>query len=66
MVECTPEMRRVELQSGDSAVVLASDGLWDVLSDSDAVGVLTRVRGSAPCLENLWNRLIAPNGDFAC
>lgn len=52
MVECTPEMRRVELQSGDSAVVLASDGLWDVLSDSDAVGVLTRVHRLCSLLGN--------------
>ena len=32
------------LQPGDSALVLASDGLWDVMSDSEVVGVLARVR----------------------
>jgi serine/threonine protein phosphatase PrpC len=43
-VECTPEVRRVELQPGDTAIVLASDGLWDVLSDSAAVAVVDKVR----------------------
>lgn len=43
----TFETSEGRLQAGDSAVVLASDGLWDVLSDSDAVGVLTRVRAPA-------------------
>ncbi len=47
VVECTPEMRRVELQAGDSALVLASDGLWDVLGDSEVVAVLARVRAHA-------------------
>ena len=32
VMDCTPEMRRVELQPGDFAVVLASDSLKDVLS----------------------------------
>ena len=31
-------------QAGDSALVLASDGLWDVMSDSEVVGILARVR----------------------
>lgn len=43
VVDCTPEMRRIELQPGDSAVVLATDGLWDVLSDSDVVSIVTKV-----------------------
>lgn len=43
MVDCTPEMRRVELQRGDFAIVLASDGLWDVLSDTELVAILQKV-----------------------
>ena len=44
LVECTPEVRRIEMQRGDVGVILASDGLWDVLSDSAAVNVLEEVR----------------------
>ena len=43
VVDCTPEMRRVELQPGDFAIVLASDGLWDVLSDTEVVTILQKV-----------------------
>ena len=46
-MDCTPEMRRVELQPGDFAIVLASDGLWDVLSDTEVVTILQKV--STPC-----------------
>lgn len=51
VVDCTPEMRRVELQPGDFAIALASDGLWDVLSDTEVVTVLQKVRPSShqPC-----------------
>ncbi|CAL8470335.1 g9877 [Coccomyxa elongata] len=44
VVDCTPEMRRIELQPGDSAVVMATDGLWDVLSDTDVVSIVTKTR----------------------
>jgi hypothetical protein len=44
LVECTPEVRRIELQRGDAGLILASDGLWDVLSDSAAVRVLDQAR----------------------
>jgi len=46
LVECMPEVRRIELQSGDTAIVLASDGLWDKVSDSDAISVIERVSPS--------------------
>ena len=61
VVDCTPEMRRVELQPGDFAIVLASDGLWDVLSDTEVVTVLQKVPPSSnePCYwRKLHNRLI--------
>ena len=31
-----PDVRTEELGSGDDVVILASDGLWDVLSNKDA------------------------------
>jgi serine/threonine protein phosphatase PrpC len=37
-VECEPDVKRLVLQPHrDTFVVLGSDGLWDVLSDTDAV-----------------------------
>ena len=48
-MDCTPEMRRVELQPGDFAIVLASDGLWDVLSDTEVVTILQKVRLHHSC-----------------
>jgi serine/threonine protein phosphatase PrpC len=42
-VECMPDMRRIELQPGDTALVLASDGLWDKVSDATAVSVIDKV-----------------------
>ncbi len=43
-VECMPDVRRIELQPGDTALVLASDGLWDKVSDTTVVAVLDKVR----------------------
>ncbi|GFR41712.1 hypothetical protein Agub_g2462, partial [Astrephomene gubernaculifera] len=36
-VECEPDVRRLVPRPGDNLVVLASDGLWDVMSDQEAV-----------------------------
>ncbi|KAL6761608.1 phosphatase 2C-like domain-containing protein, partial [Haematococcus lacustris] len=37
LVDATPEVVRTRLMPGDAFVVLASDGLWDVMTDQDAV-----------------------------
>ena len=37
LVECEPDVGRWSLQQGDSFAVLASDGLWDVMSNQQAV-----------------------------
>ena len=37
-MESEPDVRRIPLRGpGDSFVVLASDGLWDVMSDEEAI-----------------------------
>lgn len=61
LVECTPEVRRIELQRGDAGLILASDGLWDVLSDSAAVGVLDQAR--APVRVKISRRCISSCND---
>ncbi len=46
-MDCTPEVRSVELNPGDNAIVLATDGLWDVLSDVAVVELLGQVLSTA-------------------
>ncbi|BDA46808.1 probable Integrin-linked kinase-associated serine/threonine phosphatase 2C at C-terminar half [Coccomyxa sp. Obi] len=51
-VECEPEVRRVELQPADVALVLGSDGLWDKMSDTTAVAIVNKVKGKSQSLSN--------------
>ena len=52
-VTAEPDIVRRELQEGDEYVILASDGVWDKLSNQNAMGVVRdsiaqcrRARGS--------------------
>ena len=46
-MDCTPEVRSVELSPRDNAIVRATDGLWDVLLDVAVVELLGEVRPAA-------------------
>ncbi len=62
-VECMPDVGRVQLLPEDSMVIMASDGLWDVLSDQQAVET-AEVRP----LRHVRNHqdVSDPNGNFGC
>ena len=45
-VIAAPEVRRLRMRPGDAAIILASDGLWDVMDDSEAVDVVEQVRSA--------------------
>lgn len=45
-VSSEPDVHRVRLQPGDGFVVLASDGLWDVCSDQEAIDLVGSVLAS--------------------
>lgn len=40
LVECEPDVTRHHLTPDDKFILLASDGLWDVLTDQEAVDVV--------------------------
>lgn len=39
LTEVEPDVNQLRLRPEDAFVILASDGLWDVLEDSDAVAI---------------------------
>lgn len=47
LVSCEPEIRRYRIKPEDSFVLLACDGIWDVLSDEEAAAIV-RERLSEP------------------
>jgi protein phosphatase PTC1 len=57
-VTAEPHVVTVELQQGDSHVVLACDGLWDVLSDQDVCDLIRDMPEDTSCL-NIAKHLIA-------
>lgn len=38
-MECEPDIGHTKLGPGDSFVILASDGLWDVMDDQTACNI---------------------------
>jgi serine/threonine protein phosphatase PrpC len=39
-VICAPDVRQVDLGPEDQAVVMASDGVWDMVDDQNAVNIV--------------------------
>ncbi|CAO1948528.1 unnamed protein product [Urochloa humidicola] len=50
-VVAEPAVTRVALHAGCEFIVIASDGLWDKVSNQEAVGVVSRSRNAAACRE---------------
>ena len=43
-VVAMPDLEEQQLSSQDDALILASDGLWDVLSNEDAAGIIRDIK----------------------
>ncbi|XP_059660801.1 probable protein phosphatase 2C 24 [Cornus florida] len=69
-VSCEPEVVIIDRTAEDDCLILASDGLWDVVSNNTACGVaLMCLRGKAPArAEASWPESEAggENSDKAC
>lgn len=46
-ITAKPNIRGVQLREGDSALILACDGVWDVLSDRQAIEVIAKGKDSS-------------------
>lgn len=45
-----PDLEEQQLSSQDDALILASDGLWDVLSNDDAATLIREIKVAPCCL----------------
>eukprot|EP00887_Chlorella_sp_A99_P005128 scaffold25.g5128.t1 len=70
MVIATPDIEQLRLEEGDEFAILACDGIWDVLSNQEAVDfVRRRLRGDAPLqriCEELCDYCLAPDLKGLC
>jgi protein phosphatase 1G len=70
MVVATPDVRACDLADGDEFLILACDGVWDVMSSQEAVDfVRARLRaGDAPraAAEAVCDACLAPDLKGAC
>ena len=64
-VTAAPEIREAKLQEGDEFLVLACDGIWDVMSNQEVVDFVRQrlLAGDAPSkvCEQLCDACLAPN-----
>ena len=70
MVVATPDITAFELQKGDEFVILACDGIWDVLSNQEAVDFVRKRIKAGQCLqeicEEMCDHCLAPNLQGLC
>lgn len=59
-VTAEPEVVSVQLNSGDQFLILGTDGLWDVITDQEAVGLVQdTVKDPALCAKRLVTEALA-------
>lgn len=64
LITAIPEIRIVDLEpSVDRFCVLASDGVWDVISNEDAVSICAAQADTAAAAQHLLRRTYAANSD---
>jgi len=64
LIVSAPEIRIVDLQaSADRFLVLATDGVWDVISNEDAVAICSAQGSCELAAQTLLRRTYAANSD---
>ena len=48
-VVATPDLQEEDLTTEDETAILASDGLWDVVSNQDAITLIKDIKVFSPC-----------------
>jgi len=70
MVVATPDITTFNLQQGDEFVILACDGIWDVLSNQEAVDFVRKRIKSGRCLQSICEEMcdhcLAPDLQGLC
>lgn len=70
MVVATPDITTFKLQKGDEFVILACDGIWDVLSNQEAVDFVRKRVKAGQCLqsicEDMCDHCLAPDLQGLC